>query len=126
MAARYGAAMTPTSTLDLPFIAPILSLLRQSLIPSTPTIVVAVVTLIVFALFLAMTYGKPRRSNGLSASTNRLIGSVLYLVAHLAVIGICWKIWGIGMFEESIFYMAHLNARMLVRIMLIASGIWNH
>ncbi len=108
------------NALDAPFVQ-----LWQSFIsPLIPTIVIGIFLVLVSVVFTAMTFGRMRQSNGLPPSVNRIIGSFSYLIVHSAVILICFKIWGIDMFEKGIFYMLHLIAFMLVRIILLAIGIW--
>jgi hypothetical protein len=102
-------------------VAPIL---EKIFFPEGPTIVVAAVLVVTSFIFLFMTFGRARRSNGLSSSTNRTIGSVCYFIAHGAVLLICFYFFGIDMFVESIFYMLHVIAFMWVRIFLLGSTIW--
>jgi hypothetical protein len=118
--------MHPDPILIKAFNQMFLQLLKTLLLPSKPTIIIFIITLIVLAIFLFLTFGRNREPNGLSAETNRLIGSICYTISFLAITGICFKIFGIGMFEENIFYMLELDAFMLVRIILIVIGIWNY
>jgi hypothetical protein len=99
-------------------------LLKAFLSPLIPTIIIGIVLIVVFVVFLAMTFDRVRRSNGLSPDTNRFIGSISYLIVHSGVIYICWQIWQLDMLEKSIFYMLHLIAFMLVRIILLATKVW--
>ena len=99
-------------------------LLKMFLSPLIPTIIIGIVFVIVLIVFVAMTFGRLRQSNGLAPSTNRLIGSLSYLIVHSGVIFICWEIWHFDMLDKGIFYMLHLIAFMLVRIILLATEVW--
>jgi len=87
-----------------------------------PNNYIAIVLLVVFIVFIAMTLGRPFGSNGLSPATNRWIGSVSYFIVHGAIIWICWNIWGLGMIDEGIFWMLQVIAFMSVRIILLWTG----
>ena len=102
----------------------LLTLLKIFLSPMLPTIATGCVTLVILAIFISITFGRIRRSNGIHPDTNRIVGSVCYLIFHSAALYICWKIWGLDMFDESIFYMMQIDAFMLVRIFLMAIGFW--
>lgn len=65
-----------------------------------------------------------RSQNGLSPSTNRFIGRFLYLIFFLGIIALSYKIWGIQMFDEIWFYLMEAIAYLLVKITLLATGIW--
>jgi len=106
------------------FAAPIEQLLWSFVSPLIPTVVIGIVLAIVSIIFTAMTFGRIRRSNGLHPSINRFIGSVSYFIVHSTVIIACFEIWGLDMLDKSIFYMLHLIAFMLVRIILLATEVW--
>ena len=67
-----------------------------------------------------------RSSNGLSPNTNRFIGSLTYLIFHSLIFWISYKIWGIQMFDEALFYLMHLVAFLSVRLFLILIRVWDH
>ena len=92
--------------------------------PTVPIAVTGIVLFVVAIVFIAELFGRTHRSNGLSSGTNRAIGSTTYSVVHLALIYISWRIWGIGMFDDSIFWMLQMSAFMTVRIVLLETGVW--
>jgi len=65
-------------------------------------------------------------SNGLTPATNRFIGSTLHFIIFITVIFISYKIWGIKMFEEIIFYALETLSFLLVKIILIITKAWDH
>jgi hypothetical protein len=67
-----------------------------------------------------------RSSNGLWPHTNRLIGSLTYIIFHSFVFWISYKIWGIQMFDEVWFYLMHVVSFFSVKLFLIFIGVWNH
>lgn len=102
----------------------LLPLLGSFLSPVVPTVIIGCVTLVILAIFISFTFGRIRRSNGFHPDTNRAVGSFCYLIFHGAAFLICFKIWGLDMFDESIFYMLQMDAFMLVRIFLMSIGFW--
>jgi hypothetical protein len=59
-------------------------------------------------------------------NTNRLIGSLTYLIFHSFIFWISYKIWGIQMFDEILFYLMHLISFFSVRKFLIFIHVWDH
>lgn len=64
--------------------------------------------------------------NGFSPETNRLVGSLTYLIFHLFIFWISYKIWGIKMFDKVWFYLMHIVTFFSVRFFLISIGFWKY
>lgn len=65
---------------------------------------------------------KPKK--GLGLKINHFISSLTYFLVHSLIFFISYKIWGVQMFDKTLFYGMHLVSFYLLRVLLTSSRIW--